>query len=251
MSFADAATPETAMLMRARGDDLRRAVHSDQIRMTHQPISEWRRPRRGRSPSGYLTLVAMLSAFDGDLDGARRQYEEAATVGEHFWGDASYVLHALSHVFLGALGAGWKRAAGLFDELLQIDGNQHLVVPAAWAHLASGNTDRGRELSDAIRIDDFTSYGEHILGGNTLIAAAEVALLTDNQPMATAAEQHLTPFAELMLGLPWAPSLAAADSLARLAARRGDSHAATQYAAIARRVYGGLGAPALLARLDS
>jgi DNA-binding winged helix-turn-helix (wHTH) protein/tetratricopeptide (TPR) repeat protein len=251
VAFADAATPETSMLMRARGAELREAVRADEERMRRQPIAEWRGQLHGRSPSGHLSLVALLYAFVGDIDGARRAYEDAASIGEEFWGDATYVLHALSLVFLGALGGGWDRPCQLLDALLQLETNQHLIAPAAWAHAANGNLARARTLADALDLDSFPTHGEHILGGNTLIAAAEVALLLDDDELANAAERHLLPFEELMLGLPWAPSLAADDSLARLAARRGGHHMAERHAAQARRVYEGLAAPALLARLSN
>src|SRR5690606_2705526 len=122
--------------------------------------------------------------------------------------DSAHVLHGLGHLFVGALGGGWERACELFDTLLLFDRNQHLIAPAAWAHLAAGDQ-RGRELAGEIRIEGLRWHGEHILGGNTLVAAAEVAVLTGNERLAAAVASELERFPHLMLGLPWACSLAA------------------------------------------
>ncbi|MGI9646673.1 MAG: AAA family ATPase [Ilumatobacteraceae bacterium] len=236
--FADAAAPETRLMMVGDGDGLRRVAKMPEARMRLQPIAEWRD----------LTLGGTLAAFAGDLDDARQRYADAGAIGEQFWGDSAHVLHALGHVFVGSLGGGWEPACELLDTLLLFDVNQQLICNAAWAHLAAGNETQGRELAEQIRIESFRWHREHIVGGNALIAAAEVALLLDDDRLAEAAEEHLTPFADLMLGLPWSPAAAAADPLSRLVGRRGDDAAATAFAGRAAVVYRNLEAPALAAR---
>lgn len=52
-----------------------------------------------------------------------------------------------------------------------------------------------------------------------------------------------------MLGVPWASVLAAADSLARLAARNGDVEASKKFEEKAVDVYTRLQAPVLLSRI--
>jgi DNA-binding winged helix-turn-helix (wHTH) protein/tetratricopeptide (TPR) repeat protein len=237
--FADAAAPETRLLMIGDGDGVRRVARFDEDRVKAQPIAEWRD----------LTLGATVAAFEGDLARARRRYDDAGAIGEQFWGDSAHVLHGLAQLFMGSLDGDWTPAREAFDLLLLFDDNQQLILSSAWAHLAAGNDERGRELAERIRVESYRWHCEHIIGGNALIAAAEVALLLDDDRLAAAAEEHLTSFADLMLGLPWAPALAGADSLARLAARRGDTSAARMYTERARQVYAQLGAPSLLARL--
>jgi tetratricopeptide (TPR) repeat protein len=229
--FADAAAPETRLMMIGDGDGLRRVARFDEARVKAQPIAEWRD----------LTLSGTLAAMTGDHAGA---------IGEQFWGDSSHVLHALGHVFIGALGGDWTPAAERLDLLLQFDVNQQLVLAAAWAHLAAGNDSRGHEVAASIRIESFRWHPEHIIGGNALIAGAEVALLLDDDRLATAADEALMSNADLMLGVPWAPALAAADSLSRLAKRRGDEARAEQMRSRAADIYRGLDAPALLARVE-
>lgn len=237
--FADAATPEAHLYMLHRGAELRAAARTDENRVQSQPIAEWRD----------MILTAMLAAFAGNLHEARRLCNEAGAIGEQFWGDSAHVVHALGHAFIGALGGGWDRAAQLFDRLLSVALNQYIVIPAAWVFLAAGDEARGRQLARSIRTSRFARHGEHILGGNILTAATEVALMVDDDDLAAATETHLKPFEDLMLGLPWAPAFAAADSLCRLAERRGDADAAAEYKLRARRVYEDLDAPVLLERL--
>ena len=67
--------------------------------------------------------------------------------------------------------------------------------------------------------------------------------------MADVVTEQLEPLGELMLGLPWAPSLAAADSLALLAHHGGDREAEAHWRQVASEVYERLEAPALAAHL--
>jgi DNA-binding winged helix-turn-helix (wHTH) protein len=237
---SDAAGAETRLLMLAMGDEFRAEARSDTTRIRSQPIAEWRD----------LTLHSTLAAFAGDLETAARLCDEAGSIGDQYWGDSAYYLHALGQVFVAALGGGWDRAIELIELILDHDVTQLLTMHGAWAQLSGGDPSRGAELASFIQPARLGWFREHIMGGNALVAAAEVALLLDDDDMANVAEEHLKPYSHLMLGVPWACSLAAADSLSRLAARRGDEEGAATYTATARRIYTDLGAPALLARLD-
>lgn len=237
---ADAAVPETRLLARGRGDALRLEARSDNARIRSQPIAEWRD----------LTLHSTLCAFAGDLQRARTLCDEAGSIGCQFWGDSAPYLHALGQVFIAALGGGWDRAIDLLDRLLELHDNQVLVLHAAWAHLAGGSQQTALTLLERIRLDDLCLHHEHILGGNALVAAAEVALLSRDADLMRDADRHLRPFADMMLGVPWACSLAAADPLSRLAEAGGERLAANAYRAAAEALYRGLDAPALLARLS-
>ncbi len=72
----------------------------------------------------------------------------------------------------------------------------------------------------------------------------------DDDELARAATKNLEPYASLVLGLPWAPSFAASDTLARLADRAGDQAAAEDARREARRLYAGLGSKLLLDRVN-
>ena len=77
-----------------------------------------------------------------------------------------------------------------------------------------------------------------------LIALAEAAIALDRADLARVTERELEGVQELVLGLPWAPSFAASDSLSRLAAFRGDDADAQRWREVSRQKYAALGAPA-------
>lgn len=238
--FADAAAPETALLMRGDGEGLRKVARFDEARSRVQPISEWRD----------LVLRSTLSSFAGSFDDAREFCDEAGRIGEPYWGESCYVLQAFGQLFISSMSGEWSRSLELLALLEMASSSALFQTTHAWALAASGQIDSAREVASSIRHDSFRWMGEHIVGGNALIAGVEAALLLEDDELLTVAAAQLEPHAELVLGVPWACSLAAADSLSRVAERRGDDAAAQQYADTARRLYTSLDAPALLARLD-
>jgi len=78
-----------------------------------------------------------------------------------------------------------------------------------------------------------------------LIALAEASIALGHEALAIAAEGELKTVQDLILGVPWAPSLAAAHGLSRLAAFRGDAEAAGRWRRKAENLYAALGAPAM------
>ncbi|MEM9613914.1 MAG: AAA family ATPase [Actinomycetota bacterium] len=243
--FRDASAPETLALLRGDGPAFRDAVGFDPDRLASQPIAEWRD----------LTLGGTLLGFAGDIDGSRDRFDRAAEMGERFWGESSFSLHAMGHLFLDLVSGRWTRSR----ELLELahafaDGESIFSVflaPTALAiHHQGGREAEVAELSSRLGGRQMRSYPEHILGGNALIACGELALARDDDELATLTEAALEPLADLCLGLPWAPSLAAADVLARFAARRGDTAAADRHRAQAMEIYAALDAPVLADRLD-
>lgn len=238
--FADAAAPETARLMRGDGPGLRTAARVDEARSRVQPISEWRD----------LVLESTLAAFDGSFDVARATWDEAARIGEPYWGDSCYVMHAYAHVFVSALSGDWERSTELTGALHEMVDSILFQSAYAWSLAARGDLDRAANVVESIRPTSFRWLGEHIIGGNALIAAAETALLIGDDELLSVSSEHLEPFSGLVLGVPWACSLASADTLARVAQHRGDDALAAEYTTTARKLYTSLEAPALLARLD-
>lgn len=239
--FSDAAAPETAALMRGRGDELRRVTRGDSSRLAKQPIAEWRD----------LVVRSTFAAFEGRIDEARELCDQGSEIGGQFWGESAVALHGYGHFFLDLLSGEWSRSIELLELLHAFDGASVFSPALALARLNTVADGEQAETSDLIRPASWSVYGEHIIGGNALIASAELALFVDDDELATAAEGALTPFQDLVLGLPWgAASLAAADPLSRLAARRGDDEAAARHRMRAVELYEGLGAPSLVERMQ-
>ncbi len=238
--FTDAAAPETSALMHGRGDQLRRSTLTDDVRIRAQPIAEWRD----------LSNRATFSAFEGDIGAARDLCERAAAIGDAFWGDSSFALHGFGQFFLDLIADEWTHSPALLRLLADFDGAAIFDGALITALHATGEVDEAETLAGDLDLSVLSTMGEHILGGNGLVGFAEAALRLDADEMAAAVEPCLAEFEHLVLGVPWACGLAAADPLARLAARRGDREAAGRYADIARSLYTGLGAPYLADRMD-
>ena len=237
---ADAAAPETLILMQGRGSEFRDLARLDEARVRAQPIAEWR----------HLTLNSTAAAFAGEFDSARRFCDEAGAIGPQFWGESAFTLHALGLGFIASLEGDWDAALTAIDPLVEAAPSQHHIINAAWMHLEAGDVHGGSDLAARIKPSGFEWHGQHILGGNTLVAAAEIALILEDDQLAQLVERHLEPFEHLMLGLAWGCARAAADPLARLATRRGDTKAAERLSATATELYERLEAPALLAAFE-
>lgn len=239
--FTDAAAPETSALMHARGDHLRRITLADDERLKAQPIAEWRD----------LTTRSMFATFEGDISSARDLCDRAADIGEPYWGESSLALHGFSQFLLDLLSDDWTGSPQLLELLVAFSGSR-IFDGARLATLhAAGDVEGIERARAALDLQGLANMGEHILGGNGLVGFAEAALRLDDDVLANATEAALLPFEQLVLGVPWSCSLAAADPLSRLAARRGDLAAAERYAGIARSLYERLGAPHLAARVPS
>lgn len=239
--FNDAAAPETSALMHGRGDALRRITLADDARMRVQPIAEWRD----------LTTRSTFAAFDGDIASARELCDRAAEIGDAYWGESSFALHGFGQFFLDLISNEWTHSQPLL-ELLQAFGGADVFTGALVAAThASGDRAKAQSLRDEIDLAALPRMAEHILGGNGLVGFAEAAICLDDDELAIAVESALVPLVDLQLGVPWSCSLAAADPLARLASRRGDSEGAARYGEIARVIYERLGAPHLARRLPA
>lgn len=238
--FTDAAAPETSALVMGRGSLLREVTQGDSDRMAAQPIAEWR---------DFVTK-SMFAAFEGDIASARDLCDRAAEIGEAYWGDSSFALHGFGQFFLDLVSDDWTRSAELMELLVTFDGSSVFRGALAAACHANGEVDKALTLIDETNLSGLSLMGEHILGGNGLVGFAEAALRLDHSELADAVEQELLRFETLVMGVPWACSLAAADPLARLAARRGDHDAADRHRARALELYETLDAPFLAARVS-
>ena len=236
--FADAATPETQLLAQGLGRELRDVASFDDIRTDAQPITEWRDS----------VLGSTLATFAGSFDEARRLSHDGGATGQRYWGESGHALHALGLLFIDSVSGDWSESCEVLDLLVEASGAQILLAPFAWSLAATGDEARSRQVLTRIRPPNLERFGEHIIGGNALIAYAEVALLLDDAELVARATDLLGPYGHLVLGTPWACSFAAADSLSRLAARRGDTHAAEAHRATTESLYRSLDAPALLNR---
>ena len=239
--FTDAAAPESSALMHGRGDDLRRITLLDVERVKAQPIAEWRD----------LTIGSTYATFEGHIDLGRDLCDRAAEIGEAYWGESSHALHGFSQFMLDLVSDQWTHSRPLLDLLAAFGGTDVFDGALITATFAAGDVDQAHAKREAVDLASLESMGEHILGGNALVGFAEAAIRLDDDELATATASALAPFEQLMLGVPWSCSLAAADPLARLAARRGDDAAAARYRDIALSLYESVGAPYLRDRLSN
>ncbi len=233
--FADAAAPETRLLAHGRGDELRGVASFDDLRTGAQPITEWRES----------VIGSTLATFAGSFDEARRRCHDGGATGQRYWGESSHPLYALGLLFIDSVSGDWSESCEALDFLVGVSNAQILLAPLAWSLAATGDEDRCRDVLARIRPSDLERFGENIIGGNALIAYAEAALLLDDPAMLARSAELLDPFSHLVLGTPWACSFAAADSLSRLAARRGDSTSEEAHLRTAQALYRSLEAPAL------
>ncbi len=240
--FQDASAPETLPFMRADGAEFRHLSGRDPDRVAAQPIAEWRE----------LVLDGTMAAFDGAIDQARDNYDRAAQIGEAFWGESAFSLHGFGHFILDLISGDWSGSAELLGLLVAFSPEKVFLGPYALAlHHEGGRDDEIEEILERLEPRSVANLAEHIVGGNALVGCAELAIARDHDGLAQSVEATLTPLADQILGLPWAPGLAAAELLSRLAARRGDEAAAEAHRVVAADRYRSLGAPALLARLES
>lgn len=236
--FADAAAPETRLLAHGRGRELREVASFDDIRTGAQPITEWRD----------AVLGSTLATFAESFDEARRLCHDGGATGQRYWGESSHALHALGLLFIDSVSGDWSESCDALDFLVEASDAHILLAPLAWSLAATGNDERSREVLSRLRPSDPERFAEHIIGGNALIAYAEVALLLDDAALVSRAADLLQPYSHLVLGTPWACSFAAADSLSRLAAHQGDKSGEKAHHATAESLYTSLDAPALLNR---
>jgi hypothetical protein len=232
---ADAGMVETAALWFARGDDLRvEAAHHLTPPGSRRNIDFWR----------YESLNATIAAIEGRFDEAAGRYDEAGLRGPMCWGDSGPVLQGLAHLFLDAM-SGSARSEPILGRAASHFPSQLLLACHAWSLVLA---DAGREAEVVMSKISPTAvpfFAEHLIGGNGLIALAEVSIALGHTELATAAEKELETVKDLVLGLPWAPSFAASHALSRLAEFRGDGEAAGRWRRQAERSYEALGAPAL------
>lgn len=237
--FADAAAPETSALMHGRGEALRRITLADNERMSAQPIAEWRD----------LTTRSTFAAFDGDITNARELCDRAAEIGDAYWGESSFALHGFGQFFLDLISDEWTHSLPLLELLEAFGGATVFSGALVAATHAAGDRSKARSILDEVDLSTLPRMAEHILGGNGLVGFAEAAIRLDDDELAMAVESALMPLSDLQLGVPWSCSLAAADPLAQLAARRGDQESAAHHVETARVIYERLGAPHLARRL--
>ena len=236
---ADAGMPETAALWFGRGDVFRHeAKHYLVPPGSRREIDSWR----------YDGLNASVCAFEGRFDDAANGYDEAGMRGSVCWGDSGPVLHGLAHLFLDAM-TGQARSEPMTGDSARRFPTQILLACHAWSMILSGDEPGAVKAITSISLDSIPLFAEHLIGGNGLVALAETSIAIGHAALAEAARIELETVETLMLGLPWAPSFAAAHALARLAQVRGDSAEAATRFGQAKALYARFGAPALTAKL--
>ncbi|MGI9595526.1 MAG: AAA family ATPase [Acidimicrobiales bacterium] len=244
---ADAGMPEAAALWFARGDVFRSEAGGWlTVAGKRRNIDYWR----------HDVLNGTLAVFDGRFEEAAARYDEASHRSRACWGESGPALHGFAHLILDAVSgrsgsgeAGSNRSAALLAEVVKDLPAPIIFACQAWALELNGDREQAGAVLDSISASSLEWFPEHLVGGIGLVAVAEAAVALDRGELADAVGRQLEPLGSLMLGLPWAPSLAAADSLALLAHHRGDAEAEARWRRQAVDVYRSLGAPALIDHL--
>ena len=239
MAF-DAATAEVELLWSADGDAFRREAKRFVVdESVRREIDSWR----------FESMAGSVAFFEGRTDDARAAFDEASALAASAWGDSGGLMYACALLVCDALDSTASSLDAL-ERLFEARGVGVLRPCVAWARLLNGDESGAREMMDGFRVSSIDWYPEHLLGGNCLIAAAEVACGLRDEALQVATDRALRRVSQLVLGLPWSPSFAAADALALLAQARGDAAEAHRLARLAHDRYAALGAPALAERLE-
>ena len=234
--MADAACPETVLYWRGDGDGFRRELESSRADMRRgRAIDEWRND----------VLSGAVAALEGDVGVARTAFRRAARIGAVCWGDSAAMLHAFALLFCDIVEGVPGESKRAFEQLVRVSPSPVLDVCLAWAQVRAGEADSAREVMSQLRVRSVGWFAEHIVGGAALASAAEVAIALDLKDWAEGVERELVRLDGLMLGLPWAPSMAASHVLMKLASFRGDSARAAQYRAKTAEIYDRMGASGL------
>ncbi len=120
----------------------------------------------------------------------------------------------------------------------------------AWVEALRGNGEAAGELLDS-SAPRFALLANNFMGGFGLVGAGEATLILQRSDLVEPLREVLRPWADRMLGHPWAPSLAAADVLSRLDAMQGDHESAAVHRDQALDLYRRLGCEVLRDRLEA
>ena len=239
--MADAACPEAVLYWRGDGEGFRRELEASQADARRgRRIDEWRNN----------VLSGAVSGLEGDVTSARRSFRLAGRIGDECWGDSAAMLHAFALLFCDVVEGTPGQSAQAFEQLVRVSPSPVIEVCLAWAKARAGDEEGARRVMGRLRLSSVGWFAEHIVGGAALASTAEVAIDLGLKDWAEAAEHELRRLDGLMLGLPWAPCVAASHILAKLATFRGDTTAANQHRAAALTLYDRMGAAALAAVLD-
>ena len=237
----DACAPEISIYWRAMGDEL--AELTTELRND---------PRQRRDVDQWRTtaLSGAFALFEGDFDSSRQLADRALPLGEEPWGEAGQVVHALVHLLIDTLEGGTTTAVERWNQIGQLVPSDSMRATRAWAEARWGDRDVANALVNQVS-PRIGLLADNYMGGFGLVGLAEASILLGRRDIMPALIETLAPLSDQMLGHPWAPSLAAADPLARLQRLIGDDGSAELAAGRARELYDRLGATSLLRRFDA
>jgi DNA-binding winged helix-turn-helix (wHTH) protein/tetratricopeptide (TPR) repeat protein len=237
----DACAPEISIYWRGMGDEL--------VALTSELRED---PRQRREVDQWRTtaLDGAFALFEGDFERARFLTDRALPLGEEPWGEAGQVVHALVHLLIDVLEGGSTTAVERWIHITQVVPSDPMRAMRGWAEAQWGDREVADTLVDRVwpRLD---LLADNFMGGFGLVGLAEASIVLGRHDVMPALIDTLTPLSEQMLGHPWAPSLAAADPLARLCRLTGDDASAALFADRARALYTRLGATSLRERFDA
>ncbi len=237
----DACAPEIGLYWRGEGESLwTLADELESDSRQRRDVDQWRT----------TTLSGTEALFAGRFGEARDLTDAALPVGRKPWGESGEVVHALVHLVIDVLDGVPRDSRDRWARIASAVPSDNMVATRAWVEAAGGDGGLANELIDAVA-PRVALMAENFMGGFGLVGAAEAVLALDRADLMPPLRAVLEPLNDRMLGHPWAPSLAAADVLARLDARAGDDAAATANRTRALALYEQLGATTFAERLRS
>ncbi len=236
----DACAPEISIYWRAMGAELARLANElrDDPRQ-RRDVDQWRA----------AALGSAFAVFEGDFDLARQLADRALPLGEEPWGEAGQVVHALVHLLVDVLEGGTTTAVERWTRIGRLVPSDSMRATQAWAEARWGDRDLANALIDRVS-PRIGLLAANYMGGFGLVGLAEASILLERHDVVPSLIEILTPLSGQMLGHPWAPSLAAADPLARLHRLTDDDDSAELAADRARSLYERLGAISFRQRFD-
>ena len=236
----DACAPEISIYWRAMGTEL--AELANELRddpRQRRDVDQWRT----------AALGSAFAVFEGDFELARQLADRALPLGEEPWGEAGQVVHALVHLLVDVLEGGTTTAVERWTQIGRLVPSDSMRATQAWAEARWGDRDLANALIDRVS-PRIGLLAANYMGGFGLVGLAEASILLERHDVVPSLIEILTPLSGQMLGHPWAPSLAAADPLARLHRLTEDEDSAELAADRARSLYERLGAISFRQRFD-
>ena len=235
----DACAPEIGPYWRGEGEELWRLAEELEADPTQRrDVDQWRT----------ITLAGTMALFNGEFAEARQLTDEALPLGREPWGESGRVVHALVHLLIDLLDDSIGNSLDAWRQVAVNVPSDSMRATLAWVEAEAGDVGEATSVIESLG-DRLDAMAENFMGGFGLVGYAETVLKLDRVDLFAPLIGVLDGLGDIMLGHPWAPSLATSDLLGRLHARVGDDEAADHHQVAAGRLYADIGAQVLAERL--